>query len=363
MDCHCPGRRRLDRSCVRLGAVVARRRSTAIGRLSCGRVFDERAGHRRRRDAGETVRSRHYAPFVYRRPKAKPWHTGSTAGLGCGEPSHSVVDALFGAAIFGLALLGIPFVAGLGLEQNFLTAFAMSFSSTVFAVKVLEERGEMVSLHSRIDIGILIVQDLAAVIFLAISTGKLPSPWAVSILLLIPLRPVLLKILERVGHGELLVLHGFSLALGGAEAFELVGMKGDLGALILDIMIANHAKADELSKNVLGFKDLFLLGFFLSISLSGPLSAATVVAAVIITPLILLKSSFFFALIAALKPRARMLFFASLNSTNFSELRLIVATTGVANDWLCSEWLIVLAIAMSLSFAVGEALNATTNWL
>ena len=64
-------------------------------------------------------------------------------------------------------------------------------------------------------------------------------------------------------------------------------MKGDLGALILDIMIANHAKADELSKNVLGIKDLFLLGFFLSISLSGPLSAATVVSAVIITPLIL----------------------------------------------------------------------------
>jgi predicted Kef-type K+ transport protein len=82
----------------------------------------------------------------------------------------------------------------------------MSFSNTVFAVKVLEERGEMVSLHSRIYIGIFIVQDLATVLFLAISTSRLPSPWAISILLLIPLRPVLLKILERVGHGELLVL-------------------------------------------------------------------------------------------------------------------------------------------------------------
>ena len=117
-----------------------------------------------------------------------------------------VVVALFGAVIFGLALLGIPFVAGLGLEQSFLIASAMSFSSTVFAVKVLEERGEMVSLHSRIYIGIFIVQDLATVLFLAISTSRLPSPWAISILLLIPLRPVLLKILERVGHGELLVL-------------------------------------------------------------------------------------------------------------------------------------------------------------
>ena len=67
-----------------------------------------------------------------------------------------VVVALFGAVIFGLALLGIPFVAGLGLEQSFLIALAMSFSSTVFAVKVLEERGEMVFLHSRIYIGIFI---------------------------------------------------------------------------------------------------------------------------------------------------------------------------------------------------------------
>ena len=117
-----------------------------------------------------------------------------------------VVVAPFGAAIFGLALLGIPFVAGLGLGQSFLIAYAISFSSTVFAVEVLEERGEMMSLHGRIAIGLLIVQNLATVIFLAISTCKLPSPWTVPILLLIPLRPVLLKILERVGHGELLVL-------------------------------------------------------------------------------------------------------------------------------------------------------------
>lgn len=55
-------------------------------------------------------------------------------------------------------------------------AFALSFSSTVFAVKVLEERGEMSSLHGRISIGILIMQDIFAVLFLTISTGKIPSP-------------------------------------------------------------------------------------------------------------------------------------------------------------------------------------------
>jgi glutathione-regulated potassium-efflux system ancillary protein KefC len=85
------------------------------------------------------------------------------------------VVALFGFAIYGLALLGASFVDGLDLGQSMLIAFALSFSSTVFAVKTLEERGEMASLHGRIAIGILIMQDLAAVVFLAISVGKVPS--------------------------------------------------------------------------------------------------------------------------------------------------------------------------------------------
>ena len=100
-------------------------------------------------------------------------------------------------------------------------------------------------------------------------------------------------------------------------------------------MIANHAKADKLSKNMLGFKDLFLLGFFLSISLSGPLSAATVVAAVIITPLILLKSAFFFALFAASScGRARCSLHRSIRrisaSSGSSSQRSVLQTTGSA---------------------------------
>jgi len=74
----------------------------------------------------------------------------------------------------------------------------------------------------------------------------------------------------------------------------------------------------------------------------------------------LLKSALFFSLLAAFKLRARTTFYASLNLTNFSEFGLIVAAIGVANGWLGTEWLIVLAIAMSLSFAVAACLNALT---
>ena len=91
---------------------------------------------------------------------------------------------VFGTAIFGLALMKVPLFAGLDFKFSMMLAFALSFSSTVFVVKSLEEKGQMKSLHGRIAIGILVMQDLAAVVFLAASIGKLPTPWAILLFVL-----------------------------------------------------------------------------------------------------------------------------------------------------------------------------------
>ncbi len=275
----------------------------------------------------------------------------------------SIVVVVLGFTIYGLALAGTPFISGLDLQRSLLIAFALSFSSTVFVVKVLEDKGEMTSLHGRIAIGILIMQDVAAVIFLAVSIGKWPSFWALSIILLIPLRPVLHQLLQRVGHGELLVLYGFLLALGGAEVFELLGLKGDLGALVLGVLIASHPKAEEMAKTMLGFKDLFLLGFFLSIGMSGQLTLETLVIGVLITPVVFFKSALFLGLLTRFKLRARTSLLASANLTNFSEFGLIVAAISVANGWIANQWLIVIAVALSLSFAIASGLNAISHQL
>ena len=61
--------------------------------------------------------------------------------------------------------------------------------------------------------------------------------------LLIPLRPILHLLLERVGHGELLVLYGFLLALGGAELFELVEMKDVEIPQLMQRAMAKEAEA------------------------------------------------------------------------------------------------------------------------
>ena len=59
----------------------------------------------------------------------------------------STIIVLFGFAIFGLALMNVPLFSTLDLELSLMLAFALSFSSTVLFVKMLEEKGEMKSLE------------------------------------------------------------------------------------------------------------------------------------------------------------------------------------------------------------------------
>lgn len=271
---------------------------------------------------------------------------------------HTVaVIMLFGAAIFGLSLTQLQLFSALDFKFSLMLAFALSFSSTVFVVKALEAKGEMNSLHGQIAIGILILQDLVAVAFLAVSTGKMPTYWALLLLLLIPLRPLFHKILSKSGHGELLVLYALVLALGSAEIFELAGVKDDLGALVMGVLISTHPRAQEMAKTVLSFKDLFLVGFFLNIGISGELSTEALVVGILLVPFIFIKSSLFFVLMTRLKLRARTSLLATINLSNYSEFGLIIAAIGVYSNWLSSDWLTIIAIAVSLSFVAAAYLN------
>ncbi len=273
----------------------------------------------------------------------------------------SVITLAFGFLIVLLGVVGLSIFSELTLAQSILLAFALSFSSTVFVVKVLESRGEVTSQHGRTAIGILIVQDLIAVLFIVLSSGKWPSIWALLLLLLIPLRFVLIFLLRKAGHGEVLILFGLALALGGAQVFELVGVKGDLGALISGVLISGHYKAKELADSLLGFKDIFLVGFFLSIGINSELELQLVLVGLVLVPLIILKLILFLKLLMVFRLRARTAVFASINLSNYSEFGLIVASIVVANQWLDAQWLVVLVVALSASLLLGAPLAKYSN--
>jgi len=275
--------------------------------------------------------------------------TKTEVWLGC--VSHSLiwlVLALGGVKLFGV--LSLSFFTDLSDQSALIIAFALSFSSTVCVVKLMEESGEMKTRHGKLAIGILVIQDIIAVAFLVAATGKTPSLYALALLLIFPLRTVIFKLVDQIGHGELIPLGGFFIALGSYELFELVNIKGDLGALVAGTFFASHTKASEITKSLLSFKDLFLIGFFLSIGFSALPTLDMLLIAGVLFLLIPIKFLLFFFLFNLLKSRSRTSFLSALALSNFSEFGLIVAAISVKSGWLTNDWLVILSLSVTLSF-------------
>lgn len=263
---------------------------------------------------------------------------------------------LFASLAMLLLSISVPYFLGLDLKSAALLAFALSFSSTVCIVKLLEDSGEMKTRHGKLSIAVLVMQDIVAVIFLVFATGKVPSIWAIGLFGLLFIRPVLDRLLLRAGHGEFMPLTGFFFALGGYELFSLVGIKGDLGALIMGMLLSQHVKAHELSKSLLAFKDLFLIGFFLSIGFTALPDWSMLFMAIAISALLILKFFLFFFIFAGLRLRARSAYLAALALSNFSEFGLIVLALSTEAGWIQKEWLVITALAVSISFIITSVL-------
>ena len=272
----------------------------------------------------------------------------------------AATTATFGSLFLVLGWVGVPLVAGLGVTEAALAGFAFSFSSTVFAVKALGERNESTSLQGRIAIGILVVQDIFAVIFLTFAVDASPSLWAIPVVLgVIGAQPLYGWLLDRGGRGELQLLLGLTLAIAvGAEAFDQVGLKPDLGALIVGVGLAKHPRAGELADTLLGFKDILLIGFFLSIGLGGTPDGAALAIAAIVVLLLPFKTIGFLWLVSLFRFRVRTAWHTSSTLATFSEFGLIVAVVGVERELLDQRWTSAIAVAVSASFALASPLNS-----
>ena len=235
-----------------------------------------------------------------------------------------------------------------------LVGIRLAFSSTVLAAKMLEAKREMGNFHGRAAIGVLIVQDITALVVLAVFSGKVPEPWALLIFAVPFLRPMLYKMLDLPGHDEVLILAGMALALViGGYGFELIGIKGEIGALVMGLALSNHPRANELSNSLWSLKELFLVGFFLSIGMSGLPDWNAIVFALFMGVLLPLKVIAFFFLLVAFRLRARTAFLTSLARGVYSEFGLIVA----AGIPAAKPFLAPLAIAVSVSFLISAPLN------
>ncbi len=276
--------------------------------------------------------------------------------------ANALVTVVFVSSLaFLLTSFGIVYFSELSWMSAAVIGFALSFSSTVFAVKMLEDRGEMRARHGQVAIGILVIQDIMAVIFLSLATDKTASWWALSVLALPLLKPLLTHILTRSGHGEVLVLTGFFLAFSGSQLFDMVGLEKHLGALAVGMILSGEKKAVELSKSLMSFKDIFLIGFFLSIGFTALPTLNMLGIALLISLLLPLKGLFYFLWLTRSRVKSRTSFLTAVNLSNFSEFGLIVCAISVSYGLLPKEWLVILALSVAFSFVLTSSININVH--
>lgn len=249
------------------------------------------------------------------------------------------------------------------ITGGLLLGISMAFSSTVLAVKVLEDNRELGSFHGRTVMGILILQDVVAVGLLAVVGAGVPSPWALGLLGLPLLRPVAVWLFEMTRNDELRLLLGMLLAFAGGQLAERVGISHDLGALLMGVLLAGHPDAEDLGRKLWGVKEVMLVAFFLQIGLLGVPTAEEMQMAAGLLMLLPLQGWLFFTLLLVAGLRSRTGFVAALALMTYSEFALIVSVPIIDSGLLGAEWKPALGFAVAASLALAALLNRYSHAL
>lgn len=264
---------------------------------------------------------------------------------------------LFSAGIF----TAIAYAFDYDLIPSIIIGTLLGFSSTVLAAKALAVKGELGAYHARVAIGILILQDLAAIVILALTGGGLPSYWSLALLLLPLARPLILKLFVASGHEELQLLFGLILAVGTGTLFEVLGLSSELGALAAGALLSGHELADELDEKLWGIKEAFLVGFFLEIGLAGLPDKSAMIFALAVLAVLPIKSMLYFALLVGFKLRSRNAFMVMTTLTSYSEFTLIAGAVATSAGFIPESALLAMALITAVSYAFNAPITSNAN--
>jgi len=194
-----------------------------------------------------------------------------------------------GGLQIALTILGTALVSvGVGWvsspAQGVFLGAILSLSSTAVVLKCLMERGETETSHGQVMLGMLVVQDLALGLMLAVLPALEQPAETIGIAVLtaliriglfaagavaagIWLIPPLLRLLARTESKELFLLGVIALCLGIALLTEHLGLSIEMGAFVAGLMISEVEYADQTLTYVEPLRDIFATLFFASIGM------------------------------------------------------------------------------------------------
>ncbi len=212
---------------------------------------------------------------------------------------HIIALGIGTCAVFAAACAGVLVLLGLSPPVATLLGLVFSLSSTAVFVRVIALRRELRTVHARVGLGVNIVQDLLAVVVLAVIPGlarwagvQVPGLHAASTYDGLPawletltragvglggvtlmlaagrfLLPRILAVVARTGSGELMLVCSGALAFGAAGLTRMLGFSAEMGAFLAGFLLASTPFRFQLSGMLAPVRDLLMAVFFVTVGM------------------------------------------------------------------------------------------------
>ncbi len=289
---------------------------------------------------------------------------------------------LIGGTSSIIGLFQIILTAGFGfgishlLHFNFITsayiAATLTFSSTIIVIKILSEKKDMNSLYGKITTGILLFQDIVAVLILVFLSGlgtggemaifpiilTIIKAIVIFAIILFIGRKILPVIFNKINHSQELIFLS-SLAwcflVAAIVSHPKVGFPIEISGLLAGLALSNSSAHHQIFSKIKYLRDFFVLIFFviLGSTLVIPDYHAVILPIIVLTAFVLIIKPFIVMLIMGIYGyRKKTGFLAGITTAQLSEFSLVLATVGLKLGHINGEIVSIITAVTIISIAV-----------
>lgn len=285
-----------------------------------------------------------------------------------GTPLQVIITIAFGT--------GTGLLMGFGFSDSLFLGMVMSLSSTMIVLKVLMNRGLTGTLSSRVMIGILIVQDLAAIPLLVLIPqinnlpGNVPAMLmalvksfaflAIIIILGVRIIPVILRKVSALNSPELFLLTVTCLGLGVGYIAYLSNLSFAIGAFVAGMVLSDSDYSHQAMSNIIPLRDIFGLLFFVSIGMlfePGYFISHTGTILAIAAATIAGKALIFFVLTRAFGYYNIIPLAAGLGLAQIGEFSFVISTLGLKKNIISHDFYSILLSVTIITMFVSPFLS------
>jgi Kef-type K+ transport system membrane component KefB len=284
----------------------------------------------------------------------------------------STFVAFLSSALFLLTGYAVAWLFGYNTFDALVIGAAMMFSSTIIGIKLLPTT----VLHHRhigdLMIGLLLLQDLLAILVLmwllgASETADSSSPGLLQIVLALPLllgsallfvRYILLPLITRFDRfHEYIFLLAIGWCLGLAEAASALGLSAEIGAFLAGITIATSPISQYIAVNLKPLRDFFLVLFFFSVGARfdlGLLGEVLMPALVLSVLVLALKPVVYRFLLKGVSEKRTLAWDLGFRLGQVSEFSLLIAYVATAGSLISSQASLLIQATTIITFVVSS---------